>query len=171
MSETTSALFSATLFPPLPPNSRPPTQWKTLIAPSKYPIDHDDLVFSKRLESVRKDVECFFGILKGRFRILKLAIPYHKQKDIDNVFFTCCILHNMLHTYDNRGEMEVEPDWTGSAGLHNVWEHDPATDFSSVGAAESTEEVEVESGFAELKKKLIASFVWRKNHKDIVWLA
>ncbi|CAN0329295.1 unnamed protein product, partial [Ascophyllum nodosum] len=75
-------------------------EWVTLMAPSKYPADNDDTVFSKTLESVRKDVECFFGILKGRFRVLKLRIGYHSQERIDNIFFTCCILHNMLHTFD-----------------------------------------------------------------------
>ena len=39
-------------------------QWETLIERSKYPLSEGDLLFSKRLESVRKDVECFFGILK-----------------------------------------------------------------------------------------------------------
>ncbi|CAM9724983.1 unnamed protein product, partial [Ectocarpus sp. 4 AP-2014] len=109
-------------------------KWRTLIPPSKYPIDRDDLVFSKRLESARKDVECFFGILKGRFRINKLAIPFHKKEYIDNVFFTCCILHNMLHSFDNRGAMSEEPNWAGSAGLHSTADHDPSMDHSSVGA-------------------------------------
>ena len=44
--------------------------------PSKYPLSESDLLFSKRPESVRKYVECFFGILKIRFRIPKLAMTY-----------------------------------------------------------------------------------------------
>ncbi|CAN0143666.1 unnamed protein product, partial [Pylaiella littoralis] len=59
-------------------------EWVTLMASSKYPGDVDDAAFSKMLESVRKDVECFFGILKGRFRILKLRLAYHCREDIDN---------------------------------------------------------------------------------------
>ncbi|CAN0416889.1 unnamed protein product, partial [Ascophyllum nodosum] len=55
-----------------------------------------EMQFSKHLESVRKDVECFFGILRGRFRILKLPILFRSRERIDNAFFTCCILHNML---------------------------------------------------------------------------
>ncbi|CAN0270408.1 unnamed protein product, partial [Pylaiella littoralis] len=74
----------------------PNQHWVTLMAPSKYPGDVDDAAFSKMLESVRKDVECFFGILKGRFRILKLRLAYHCREDIDNIFFTCFVLHNML---------------------------------------------------------------------------
>ncbi len=52
------------------------------------------------VESVRKDVECCFGSIKQRFRILKNPIEYHTKDSIDNVFFTCCILHNMLLQFD-----------------------------------------------------------------------
>ncbi|CAN0006671.1 unnamed protein product, partial [Sphacelaria rigidula] len=40
----------------------------------KFPGTVMESRWSKALESVRKDVECFFGILKGRFRILKLGV-------------------------------------------------------------------------------------------------
>ena len=57
--------------------------------PTKYPLNEEDTKWSKWLESVRKDVECFFGILKGRLRILKIPIIFCKKSDIDNTFFTC----------------------------------------------------------------------------------
>ncbi|CAN0110321.1 unnamed protein product, partial [Pylaiella littoralis] len=63
-----------------------------------------EIRWSKALESVRKDVECFFGILKGRFRILKLGILFQSLEDINNMFFTCCTLHNMLHAFDGLDE-------------------------------------------------------------------
>lgn len=110
--------------------------------------------------------------MKGRFRINKLAIMFHKQEDIDNMFFTCCILHNMLHTFDNRGEMSEEPNWSGSAGLHNLADRAPRTDYSSVGASDvPAEKMEVEVGFATLRKKLVASFVNRRKRGDIIWLS
>ncbi|CAN0213958.1 unnamed protein product, partial [Pylaiella littoralis] len=99
------------------------TPWRMLIEPSKYPLSEADLLFSKRLESVRKDVECFFGILKMRFRILKLAMTYQKQERLDYVFFTCCILHNMLHTHDGMGGLEEDVNWVGSAELQNTSGH------------------------------------------------
>ncbi|CAN0257027.1 unnamed protein product, partial [Discosporangium mesarthrocarpum] len=55
---------------------------------------------SERLESVGKDVECFFGRTKGRCRILKLPLQCWHRKRTDNTFFSCCILQNMLHAYD-----------------------------------------------------------------------
>lgn len=140
---------------------------------------------------MRKDVECFFGILKGRFRILKLRMPYHKREDIDNIFFTCCILHNMLHVFDGMDAFEENVDWTGSAGHHDAWEHDPLTDFTSVGAkgvllqpqegdvgGQADGRGEGGSGrkerhpeHAELKRQLIESFAFRKANDDITWLS
>jgi hypothetical protein len=80
------------------------------------------------MESVRKDVECTFGILKCRFRIISHPVPYvsnHRhlavqtranvrsncfyqygktwneyREKIDATVWTCCILHNMLLRHD-----------------------------------------------------------------------
>ena len=152
-------------------------QWVTLIAPSKVAEGNDETAFSRTLESVRKDVECFFGILKGRFRVLKLRVGYHSQESIDNIFFTCCILHNMLHAFDGMDKFEENVDWTGSAGLHNAWEHDPLTDHTSVGSREvdrgggGRDTVELHPEHVELKRQLIESFAYRKKHDDITWLS
>ena len=54
-------------------------------------------------ESIRKDVECSFGILKKRFQYLKTGITWHRKSDIDNAVFSCVILHNMLHEFRNIG--------------------------------------------------------------------
>ena len=52
------------------------------------------------MESVRKDVECTFGIMKKRFRMLKLPFTFKRASTISNVFRTCCVLHNMLLEHD-----------------------------------------------------------------------
>jgi hypothetical protein len=44
-------------------------RWSTTIPPYKAALQRDQLQWSEWLESMRKDVECTFGILKGRFRI------------------------------------------------------------------------------------------------------
>ncbi len=56
--------------------------------------------WSRFVEAVRKDVECVFGSLKKRFRFLKCNINIQSKSSIDNAFVTCCILHNMLLSYD-----------------------------------------------------------------------
>lgn len=79
----------------------------------------------------------------------------------------------MLHSFDNRGDMSEEPNWAGSAGLHDATDRDPGTDLSSVGSMDGQKEaVEVEGGFGALRKKLVANFVYRRDKKkDIVWLS
>ncbi|CAM9772881.1 unnamed protein product, partial [Sphacelaria rigidula] len=66
-------------------------KWRVLINPTKAPLTQGEIEWSKWLESVRKDVECFFSSLKGRFRILKLPILYRRRDDIDKLFLTCCM--------------------------------------------------------------------------------
>ena len=75
-----------------------------------------EVYWSEWLESVRKDVECCFGILKARFRILKHPILLQSQSVIDNVFHTCCMIHNILLNFDGLDNWEninwdiCEPD-------------------------------------------------------------
>ncbi|CAM9886393.1 unnamed protein product, partial [Ascophyllum nodosum] len=71
---------------------------------------------SRRVESVRKDIECCFGIIKGRWRLFKGGILFNTREKIDNAWFTACILHNMLHKVKRLDEMEEDADWVGSAG-------------------------------------------------------
>ncbi len=52
--------------------------------------------FSSNLESVRKDVECTFGMLKKRSKILNNGLVYRNIKICENLFVTAVCLHNML---------------------------------------------------------------------------
>ena len=67
-----------------------------------------EIQFSQWLESMRKDVECVFGILKGIWRCLRNGIKLHGIDNCDKIWLTCCALHNML--------LEVD-------GLAKRWEH------------------------------------------------
>lgn len=91
--------------------------------------NRDQRYWSEWMESVRKDVECLFGRLKSRFRFLKNSIELHQQAQIDNVFFTCCILHNMILMYDG-----LDSRWEDYVN----WEElDPVDDASAVNGARS----------------------------------
>ncbi len=59
--------------------------WPTTIPPMKLQTTYAEMWFSKWLESMRKDVECTFGILKWRFRILKMGIPLHGIEAYDQL--------------------------------------------------------------------------------------
>ena len=63
-------------------------KWPILIPPLKLSTNHKEIRFSEWLESMRKDVECTFGILKQRFRILKSGIRVHSMEVADDVFKT-----------------------------------------------------------------------------------
>lgn len=72
-------------------------RWPCLVYPVKTGAPGSPArKWAAMIESVRKDIEGVFGILKSRFAILKHFNRMHHQRDVDNVFVTCCILHNML---------------------------------------------------------------------------
>lgn len=106
-------------------------RWSTTMPPFKSAIDRAERRWSEWLESMRKDVECTFGILKGRFRILKTGIRLHGVEAADKIRLTCCALHNMLLIADGlneRWEEGVDSDWQGELGQHDpdeVCDHVP----------------------------------------------
>ena len=90
--------------------------WSTNIPPFTVSNFIPEIRFSEWLESIRKDVECTFGILKGRWRILKTGIRIHGTQSCDDIFKTCCALHNLLLEVDG---IDNESNWLGDWGLHN----------------------------------------------------
>lgn len=97
--------------------------WSTTIPPMKRTCDRSEIRFSQWLESIRKDVECTFGILKGRFRVLKSGIRLNGQEAAFKVFLTCCALHNWLlevDGLDNNWEEGDASDWEGAMGNHDL---------------------------------------------------
>ena len=60
-----------------------------------------------------------FGILKGRWRILKTGIRLHGVEACDKIWGTCCALHNWLlevDGLDDRWEQGVPSTWEGELG-------------------------------------------------------
>jgi DDE superfamily endonuclease len=97
-------------------------RWPTTVPPFKESIHYDEIRFSQWLESMRKDVECTFGIMKGRFRILKTGVRLHGVEATDKIWLTCCALHNFLLEADGLHEEwnnGVPSDWEGDLGFHN----------------------------------------------------
>jgi hypothetical protein len=103
--------------------------------------------WSAKVESVRKDIEGVFGILKVRFKFLKNFNSLHKQSAIDDAFVTCCILHNMLLESDGWLDPNLpsfpggvderlakkfgnlnDNGWNGTAGFWNRGDDDTPAD-------------------------------------------
>ena len=103
-------------------------EWSCMVAPIKNTNSRKQIWFSEYLESTRKDIECAFGILKGRWRVLKTGVRLHGVLKCDQVFFTCLALHNMLIEVDGLSD---EGLWRGEWGLHDniadVLNHVPET--------------------------------------------
>jgi len=93
--------------------------WSTAIPPMKLPITAAEDRWSRWAESMRKDVECTFGILKGRWRILKSPILVHSIQAVDKIWKTCCGLHNWLLKIDG-----MDQEWDGGSGIPSEWEGD-----------------------------------------------
>lgn len=97
-------------------------KWAVTQAASKMRSDPDYVAWRKQMESVRKDIECFFGRMKARWRMLKTPISFHDKDHVDNAFFTCVGLQNIIHDWDKSAGQsglatwEVGVDW--AAGAH-----------------------------------------------------
>lgn len=127
-------------------------------------------LWSKRLESVRKDIECFFGRLKGRFRLFKTGVVFQKREKIDNAWFTACIIHNMLHAFDGLANLEKDMDWAGKAG-----EADESTGaFPSGTEAEADvlamdEDGDETAKFHNAREKLVHHFMHKRKTEGVAW--
>ena len=66
--------------------------------------------YSAKFESVRKDIEGVFGILKKCFKFLKNFNMLQTQSGfVDNVFVTCCIIHNIQLEHDGYLDRNLTP--------------------------------------------------------------
>ena len=94
-------------------------RWAVTVPPIKISSDQTELRWSQWMESIRKDVECCFGIMKGRWRVLKSGIRLHGVDAADRVWMTCCALHNWLleiDGLDEHWENGVPSSWEGESG-------------------------------------------------------
>lgn len=114
-----------------------------------------------------------FGRRKGRFGLLKLPIMTRIPEDLDNVFYTRCISHNMPHAYGRLHQLEAgahrksHPD-----GLHDAWARDPLEDATFVGLrkeGDKKETTESEASHDGLRDMLLGSLAYRRTCIDISW--
>ena len=72
-------------------------QWPELVCPYKHePVASKKGYFSSKIESVQKDVECVFGILKKRWKIIDYGIRFRRMDVVEQVFVVCCMFHNFM---------------------------------------------------------------------------
>jgi hypothetical protein len=64
------------------------------------------------IASVRKDVECFFGILKGRWRYFKTPSTTQTHGSVDYAMRVACIINNIILRHDGLDRLwELDVNW------------------------------------------------------------
>ena len=135
--------------------------------PLKFTASDEEDDWSSLLESARKDVECFFGVLKRRFAILRDSIEYQSKDVIDNAFYCCCILHNMLQAYDSRDEWAVVLDEVAAGGI----ELDDAMLLNAMEVdSDDEEDEEGAEAYRTLQQKLITHLAAARAQGLPIWL-
>jgi len=67
-------------------------------------------------------LQCTFGILKSRWRTLKVPSSFQMEERVDAVFHTCCILHNMLLDWADLSAIMVQDARKGMLRAQQVYE-------------------------------------------------
>lgn len=62
---------------------------------SQQALNAERIIYNFRLSHARRLIECVFGIVVKRFRILQVAIDLNPEK-VNLIVLTICILHNFL---------------------------------------------------------------------------
>jgi hypothetical protein len=140
-------------------------KWMTSICGAKHTEEADMKAFSGLCESVRKDVECLFGILKKRFRCLGVPCLAHFAENINNMVKVCSILHNMLLAHDGLDVAgEEDTDWKNvdeaEALSYGVNLANLATFVvGSQSEFNDMEEMEVHDGWDVKRRQLVTHYV------------
>ena len=94
--------------------------WSCTVPPLSVTNKINKTRWSRWVESMHKDVEYTFGILKGRWRILKSGVCVYGVDKVDEIWLTCCALHNWLLDIDGLSNKwndgVLVSDWEGELG-------------------------------------------------------
>jgi hypothetical protein len=90
-------------------------EWAAIMKTIAGPQNGKDRCFAKRQESVRKCVECSFGVLQSRFNIIHRPVRLWKRKDVVNIMTCCIILRNMI-IEDEKEEAKIHIDVNENPG-------------------------------------------------------
>jgi hypothetical protein len=96
-------------------------EWAAITKTIASPQNDKERCFAKRQESVRKCVECSFGVLQSRFNIIHRPARLWKRKDVVNIMICCIILHNMI-IEDEKEEAKIHIDLNTNLGasIHRI---------------------------------------------------
>lgn len=145
-------------------------QVETCIPPFKHCGGSLEGEWSEMYESIRKDIERFFGILKKRFRVLSNPIQVNQKKyDID---FRCCtVLQNMwvedigMREYGTKDEHWKSADLELYRSRAKGWQGDKV-----LSDAAPAQDGAATTSFTQRRKALVVDYVHRARKGEIFWI-
>ena len=87
--------------------------WAILVKPIHAPLTINQSQMAKAQESRRKDLERLFGVLRGRFKILRYEFYEWSDERIVLIVETCVSVHNMIIRFHQDGLLNEERNVTG----------------------------------------------------------
>ena len=117
-----------------------------------------------------------YGIMKKRFPIFKNPIRFFQVKDIDNMWPTCCALHNWLLELDGfkgfdvgNDEEDFEARTFDNSGAPSV-NANTSTHTEAHAFRRNETRVEQPSEFHTMRKKLVVHYAQQKKKGKLEWL-
>ena len=141
------------------------------------PLTDAQRKYSKRHESVRKDVERAFGVLVQRFGILKRPIRNWYLDDIKNIVSSCIILHNMTielnkaffifndEQHENNATSVADDEEVPNVSLFSIAEDNDGDGFFQQGLAARVAHMAARIEDTELHQCLqedLVSHIWNR---------
>lgn len=140
-------------------NGYPP--WVELQCPPKHVSEPEELQWREMMESLRKDIERVFGIIKQRFRILKLGLSFQKMGIVEKLFHTCVALHNFLLSMNDE-----KVDFSKPLEGARIYQAKLKSDYIPKGKREP---VLPDPAYLERRRLLIHHFQHKLQRKEVRW--
>uniref|UniRef100_A0A0D3DC36 DDE Tnp4 domain-containing protein n=1 Tax=Brassica oleracea var. oleracea TaxID=109376 RepID=A0A0D3DC36_BRAOL len=140
-------------------------KWAIFIQSIPLPQEPEAVLFAKKQEAARKDVERAFGVLQARFAIVKNPALFWDKVKIGNIMRACIILHNMI-VEDERDEY-IQYDLAGFNEREDTGTSHVDLNFSSHMPTHITEMMEARNDIRDrqmhqqLKDDLVQN-IWHK---------
>lgn len=149
-------------------------KWLHTIYGSKHADTASWRAWSGLCESTRKDVECVFGVMKARFRVLAIASLVSDAQSCTRTVRVCAILHNMLLLQDGMAQNGTEEShWRrvdeAEAKSFGVRLPLPVTTFRVGSNTVGVEEEEVDDGFDQKRQQLVDHYMHELRNGNILF--
>lgn len=140
--------------------------WPFMVAPVSVTLSADLRRWSRMMESVRKDIECFFGRLKKRFGIL-LRWRFHSTDLLNEVMFTCAAIHNFIlesHLDPQYTMVEIDEMYELQRRLYHPLESNVHT------GVQGRRSVSRSKASVRFRHKLVEHFTYHFDNNNVFWV-